>query len=409
MTTSDELSKYPAVDPRLQETLLTSAKIYRRRFHEQLARHDIDELKARASAIRDRSTQQADELWAQASERLTEAGVDVIFAQDNRQALTHLQRLVGDQSLIVKSKSNLLVELGVGDVFGERLCETDTGDWIVQQMGASRMHPNAPALALKPAEVRDFLNERHGLQLDDSPPDIVRAINDLIREKIFAAPLGLTGANFVTADGQLIIVENEGNISLVTRVPPQHVAVVAYHRIVPSSEDAMVLCRRLAMFGTGQPATAYVNVISGPSYTTDIGKQYVPGAQGARKMHLIVVDNHRSEMLKQEKLRKALKCIGCGACMLHCPVSEIAGPQFGGVYQGGIGLVFSHHICRQKLDGAHGIYACMGCELCEEVCPVDAKIWDNIKTLRNANPSELSNQVVESLGENGVFSPTEHQ
>ncbi len=393
----------PCLDKDVQEKLLASLRAYRRRFFELLSSIDLDALKQKASAIRDEATKDAEALWQQAAERLTAAGVDVVFARDNAEARAEIARRVGERRPVVKSKSNLLGELGLSDALEQPVVETDTGDWIVQQMGAVRMHPNAPAAALSAAEIGRFLREQGKLEHDGTPAGIARAIQARIRQQILQAEVGLSGVNFVTAEGHLVIVENEGNISLVTRVPPIHIAVVGYHRIVPSVENAAFLSQCLSMFGTGNRSTAYVNVISGPSYTADIEKAVIRGAQGAHQVHLVVVDNHRRKMLADDKLRKALKCIGCGACLLHCPVFELCGAGFGGLHPGGIGLVLSHHVGQQQLTASHGLYACLGCELCEELCPVDAKIWDNIKSLRNSSPTTLSQRVLSSLRDHGTL------
>ena len=393
------------LDRHVQDNLIAAVRTYRRRFGELSASVDLDAMRERASGLRDRATREIDALWERAHHRLSHAGVQVHFAVDDAEARALLVELVGDQQPIVKSKSNLLEELGVHELLAQPPTETDAGDWIVQRMGVPREHPNAPAAALSAEQIASFLRERGELGADGSPEAIVRSISVRIREEILRARVGLTGVNLVTSEGHLVIIENEGNISLVTRVPPVHVAVVARHRIAETLEDAVFLSRCLAMWGTGHHSTAYVNVIAGPSCTADIEKSLVLGAQGAQEVHLIVVDNGRSDMLADDRLRKALKCIGCGACLLHCPVFEVCGARFGGTHAGGIGLVLSRHACGDRIDASNGTFACLGCELCEEICPVDAKIWDNIKTLRSEHPSKASDGVIDSLQRTGTLVP----
>jgi L-lactate utilization protein LutB len=402
-------SDFEMLNDKMRANLGSSVKTYRERFRKLISPSDIEDIKEKASGIRDNALKNAPRLWDAAKFRMEENGIDFHFAHDNGEALGILKRLLQGKKNIVKSKSNLIHEIDALSVLDQEITETDIGDWLVQQMGTIRAHPNAPAMALSAEEISAFLKESYGLEIDESPEGITREVCRIIRDQILIAEVGLTGVNFVTSEGQLVICENEGNISLVTRFPQIHIAVAAYHRIVESLEEAVYLSKCLSTFGIGKPLTAYINVISSPSYTTDIEKQVVCGTQGAREMHVIVIDNNRSDLLRNDRLRQALRCIGCGACMLYCPVSEIAGQNFGGIYQGGIGLVFSHFICKQSIDANNGVFACLGCEICEEVCPVDAKIWDNIKDIRKTLESEIGQSVMAEILSKGSYSYMERE
>lgn len=400
---------FELLDHKIRTNLSASISTYRERFQKLLNDSVIHEIKQTASRIRDKSLENASSLWNRAKDRLEENGISVHFTHNNGKAVNILKHLLEGKKNIVKSKSNLLHELDISVALNKKITETDIGDWIVQQMGSVRVHPNAPAMGLSTKEIADVLKKNYGLQIEVSPKAVAKEICKIIRDQILNAEVGLTGANFVTSEGHLVIVENEGNISLITRLPHTHIAVVAYHRIVESLDDAIYLSKCLSRFGTGKNSTAYINVISSPSYTTDIGKKVVFGTQGAKEVHVIVTDNNRSQSLANDKLRKALRCIGCGACMLYCPISEIAGSNYGGKYQGGIGLVFSHFICKQRVDITQGVFACLGCEICEEVCPVDAKVWDNIKDIRKSLESKIKRRIISEIVSKGSFSYCEQE
>jgi L-lactate utilization protein LutB len=409
MENTNYSSHFKLLDDRIRLNLASSIRAYRERFRNLLSMQDIEEIKEKGAKIRDENLKKASRLWKAAKLSFEKSGIEIHFAYDNQEAVRILRRLLDGKRNIVKSKSNLLEELDVVHALDTVIVETDIGDWLVHQMGAIRIHPNAPAMALSIEEISAFFKENYGLRIDESPEAITEKICKIIREQILSAEVSLTGVNFVTSEGHLVIVENEGNISLATRLPRTHMAVVPYHKIVETLEEAVYLSKCLSIFGTGKPSTAYINVISAPSYTTDIEKKVVRGAQGAQEVHVVVVDNNRSNLLADDRLRQALRCIGCGACMLYCPISELAGPNFGGKYQGGIGLVFSHFVCQQRIDVDHGIFACLGCELCEEVCPVNVKIWDNIKDVRNATQPEIGQRVIEEVLSKGSYSYSEFE
>ncbi len=82
-------------------------------------------------------------------------------------------------------------------------------------------------------------------------------------------------------------------------------------KLVPSVESASVYLRTLARNATGQPVTTYSSFYRGP--------------QAGGEMHVIIVDNGRTEMLKDKILAESLKCIRCGGCLNTCPVYRRSG------------------------------------------------------------------------------------
>ena len=164
-----------------------------------------------------------------------------------------------------------------------------------------------------------MLKEKFGAILSRRPEEIANFVRGVLREKISKAKVGITGANAITADGSIVILENEGNISLVSRIPDKHIVVSSFDKIVPTIEDALVVVRAASVFGTGQKFPVYLNIISGPSKTADIQNQIVTGAQGAKEVYLILLDNGRSEILRTD-YKELLYCINCGACLNFCPV-----------------------------------------------------------------------------------------
>jgi L-lactate dehydrogenase complex protein LldF len=134
-----------------------------------------------------------------------------------------------------------------------------------------------------------------------------------------------------------------------------------------------VFLRLLARSGTGQKLTSYTSILTGPRRE---------GEDGPREMHVVLVDNGRSGALADEKMREALHCIRCGACLNACPVyRKIGGHAYGWVYSGPIGALITPQLAGIS-QGRELPFASSLCGACREVCPVKINIPDLLLHLR---------------------------
>jgi L-lactate dehydrogenase complex protein LldF len=103
---------------------------------------------------------------------------------------------------------------------------------------------------------------------------------------------------------------------------------------------------------------------------------------GPKEVHLVLLDNGRSQMYADERLRATLQCIRCGACMNHCPVyTRIGGHAYGTTYPGPIGKMVSPHML--GVDATRDLVTASSlCGACGEVCPVKIPIPDILIQLR---------------------------
>ena len=204
---------------------------------------------------------------------------------------------------------------------------TDIGDWLAKQMGTKKCHPINPAAYISIEEMDYYLRTKN-IPATKTPQAIVESIKAIIKDKILEAEVGITGANFITSEGHIVLVENEGNISLVSHLPRKHIVFASINKIVATLEEAMTLTKCLALFGSPQKATAYINIITSPSKTRDIQKVLVHGVQGPDEVHLVVVDNNRRQLLAEKLKKTALYCINCGSCLFYCPAYRMLGNQY---------------------------------------------------------------------------------
>jgi len=352
--------------------------------NKEKALEGIDEelLKRELRRIKEESIKNLSMLKVRAIDNLRKQGVQVFEAKDSKEAKEILLKLVPKGEAIVKSKSNVISEVGIEDLEGRNeIVETDCGDFLVQICEESSVHPVTPALHLSVKRIVKEIEKRFGVKLEEKPEEIVKWVRGYLREKILKAKVGLSGANVISSDGGIFIVENEGNISLVSRLPEKHIIVASIDKIVPSIQDAIIICKALAIYGVGTSLPTYINVISSPSKTADIQKQTVYGAHGPKEVCLILLDNGRSKII-EEGLEEILYCINCGACLYFCPVYRQIFDNYGYKYFGGRGLSLVSFIFGIEKAFERGLFYCTTCSACKEQCPLGIDVPHLMRKVR---------------------------
>ena len=328
------------------------------------------------------------ELVAQFKEQAEKVGAHVHLVKTPGEALAVIGELARqhDVKLVVKSKSMATEEIELNEYLEEhhvKVVETDLGEWIVQLAGEKPSHLITPALHKTREEIAELFSKVTGEPVPPDIPKLVEVARKRLRQSFIEADMGVTGANVAIAEsGTIVIVSNEGNARLVSTLPPVHVAVLGIEKIMPTMDDATAVLKVLSKSGTGQQATTYVSFITGPSRTADIELSLTIGVHGPKEVHIILLDNGRTEMRERPEFRDALDCIRCGACLNACPSFQaVGGHAFGYKYTGPIGLILTaFHHGYDNADGPQSL--CLGCNACETVCPAAIDIPRMILDLR---------------------------
>ncbi len=363
---------------------------YRKKRERAILKNNLEKEKFREELyqIKKKAILNIEELKKKAIENLKENGIEVLQAEDAKEAREKIEKILEGKKKIVKAKSNTFNEIETeGFLADKELTETDLGDFLVQIFQEKEIHPVLPALHLTPEKISQKIKEKFGKEIDPKPEVIADFVRNLLREKISQAEVGISGANVITSDGRILILENEGNISLISRYPNTHIIISGFEKIVPNLEDALKIIKASAIWGTGQDFPVYVSIISGPSKTADIQNQTVIGAQGAKKVYLILLDNGRSKILK-EGFEELLYCINCGACLNFCPVFHQIGRNYGSRYLGSKGIIFAGLSENLKKAVDSNCFACTLCSACFENCPVKINLPELMKKLRSLTEKE---------------------
>lgn len=325
--------------------------------------------------------------------------VRVEKAADAAEAVRLVAAEVAGEVLLVKSKTNLSKEIGLAKALGEagvRVVETDIGDRILQLSGGKTAHPTCPCASLDRYDIARALSGHLGREVEPDPVALIDEIRAELVPLVERARVGLTGANAIAAaEGAVLLVHNEGNLDLVSQRPGKLIILASPDKVYPDLEEAVNMVKLETYYATGQPVTAFMRVVSGPSRTADIEKEIFYGVHGPAEVVLVLVDNGRSELMADGRLREALFCVGCGSCLLQCPIYDVLGPDYGtpghlggvGVCAGwalGAGGLGSDAGSDRGLETAveAGLTLCTTCALCTERCPVSLDVPGLVQELR---------------------------
>jgi len=346
-------------------------------------------------ALRDKGAQLKDDMLAHLDEHLmtleaslTARGAIVHWARDAAEACAIVAQVAKDHGAdeVVKVKSMATQEIELNEALaaeGIAAWETDLAELIVQLGDDLPSHILVPAIHRNRAEIRQIFVDRMAgsgrpapADLTDEPRELAGAARLHLREKFLRAKVAVSGANFAVAEtGTLVVVESEGNGRMCLTLPRTLITVMGIEKVLPSARDLEVFLQVLPRSSTGERMNPYTSMWSG----------ITPG-DGPQEVHVVLLDNGRTNVLADEVGRQALRCIRCSACLNVCPVYErTGGHAYGSVYPGPIGAILvpllkgvGHDAQVDSLP-----YASSLCGRCYEVCPVKIDIPEVLVHLRS--------------------------
>ncbi|MBN2234298.1 MAG: iron-sulfur cluster-binding protein [Opitutales bacterium] len=354
-----------------------------------------DSLRKLAGQIKQHTLENLPSYLESAIGKLEANGAKVHYAKDGEEAnatILGIMNAAGATKLI-KSKSMVSEEIHLNAFLENNGCESvesDLGEFIVQLDHDMPSHIVTPIVHKNRQQIATTF-EKMGLgDYNDDPTTITRRARTYLRKKYLEAEVGLTGANFVSAEsGRIVLVTNEGNARFSICANRIHIVLVGIEKLVPRDKDLALFLNLLARSATGQQLTVYTQFINGPKAPDQI--------DGPGEMHVVFLDNGRSEILAGE-FQSILRCIRCGACLNVCPVyRQTSGHAYRAVYPGPVGAVLSPLLAGKRYpEFADLPKASSLCGACNEVCPVDIPLPELL--LRHRNKSKLEHIQKASAG-----------
>src|SRR5271169_3339499 len=324
-----------------------------------------------------------DEYLVEFTAKIEARGTKVHWASTAAQARTIILQIVEEKKAksVIKSKAMTAEEIHLNDALehaGLNVVESDLGELIVQLRHEAPYHIVFPSMHLTRGEISELFQRELGSAPTNDPEELTMIARRALRKKYLTADIGITGANFAVAEtGMISITENEGNARLTAALPKTMITLLGIEKILPKFEDLALFLPMLATMGTGQALTCYNTMYAGPRQ---------PGeSDGPEEWHVVLLDNHRTELLADAEQRDALHCIRCGACLNVCPIfRNVGGHAYGTTYSGPIGSVITPHL-RGLQDWKHLSNASTLCGACTETCPVKIDLHHHLlQNRRNA-------------------------
>ncbi len=347
----------------------------------------FQKLQQQCTNIKQAAIQQLPEQLEQLEAQCKKNAIQVHWAIDAEEANQLILQIMQKENVkkVVKGKSMVSEEIHLNDALHHadiECIETDMGEYIVQLAKETPSHIIMPAIHKTKQDIARLFNEKiPNTPYTEEVDALIGIGRDVLRKKFEEADAGISGVNFAIAEtGTLCLIENEGNGRMSTTAPRIHIALMGIEKVIPTLADLPPLLSLLPKSATGQAITTYVNMINSPRKENEL--------DGPEQVHLVLIDNGRSQLYQDKTMQATLRCIRCGACMNHCPVySRIGGHAYGTTYPGPIGQVIMPHLAPQKTEQmrTEQLELSDACSLngaCGESCPVSIPLPDLIRKNR---------------------------
>ncbi len=329
-----------------------------------------EQLRELASQIKNHSLSNLNHYLEEFEMNATKNGITVHWAADGKEHNQIILDIIQKNKVqrVVKSKSMLTEECHLNPYLIEKgieVVDTDLGERIVQFRDEPPSHIVLPAIHLKKQDVSETFHKHLNTEKGNNDPQyLTEAARQHLRDKFIQSQLAITGVNFAIAEtGGIVVCTNEGNADMGTHAASIHIACMGIEKIIPKAEHLGVFLRLLARSATGQPITTYSSHFHRP--------------RAGQQMHIVIVDNGRTQQLGRPDFRNSLKCIRCAACFNTCPVYRRSGGySYHNAVAGPIGSILNPNI--NMRENADLPFASTLCGSCSNVCPVKIDIHDQL-------------------------------
>jgi L-lactate utilization protein LutB len=324
----------------------------------------LDEVKARLKEIRRYALDHQDELIVELTANLAaHPDIEVTLAQNAGQAVKTIQKVARSNRIAINKSAVVSNELTPALIAaGYTILESYYDEFEVFDNQSSQYWQ----LADMPFESR--------FQSFERPLNLAALRSESLHKNGAKDFTGLIGINAIAAeDGTILLFQHMHNISKVYSQARDLILVVGLDKLVKNLEEAVFQTKCMATFGSE------VLPLTLPDQPREKGQLDrlpfdVSWEQTSAKIHLILLDNGRRQVLKGA-YKDLLTCIDCQACTKGCPTSQF--------FSDSLRWSPRTYLYSFLTESNHSLGLCLQCKSCKINCPLEIDLSDMILEAKN--------------------------
>jgi L-lactate utilization protein LutB len=340
------------VEPSAEQSKHRAAGIFVRKEH----RLNIDEVREHLKEIRRFTRDNSIALLEELEGTLKQySGLQLKKAKDSKEATQYIREIAGETTLASINKSNVVVNELRTDLQAAGLKTYVRYFMEFKNFEEGQFQK----------KVEDYwsLPGMHGRNLVESF-DSRKEINSMKSAEI-RDYVAILGVNAISADdGSVFFLLHMSKISKDLAQAKKIFFVISLEKVLKTRQDALFHTRSMGIFGL---ESILLDLIPNNIENYDFDALPVLPENGEREIHVVILDNGRTELLKNG-YKDLFLCIDCRACARQCPVGQHAIHERGMVYSP------KNYLLGYLQGWLPSVEVCLHCGRCEVECPVDIEI-----------------------------------
>ncbi len=338
----------------------------------------VDDIKKRLKDIRRESIEDLESHIKELTTNLsTSSDVSVSLANDASQAVETIRKISGTTKIAINKSAvvskEIMPQLATS---GIQVIETYYDQFELLENRVSEPEP-VPTMELSAV----FNSFDSTVQLGA----IRKAKTQKYGSKNFT---GLLGVNAISAeDGSVVMLQHMHNISKVFEQAKTIILVAGLDKIVKNQDDALHQTRSMAIFGW-QALPSSLRGKGSHQDSIDNLPFDVPPEQTDQKIHIILLDNGRKQLLTGPN-KDILACISCRACIRDCPASEF--------FKSANNWNPREYLYALLRGDTSTFEPCLQCKGCQMNCPIDIDLPGMILEARKQYTGKNKSQLLTNI------------
>ena len=342
---------------------------------------DVEAMRSSATAIMDKAVYNLDNLLFTFEDNFTRNGFKLIYVPTGKDVAETVNKIIkekGAKNILINSNT-ITDEFGIADIVnkGRKISNETNSDNIIADMekknkrNGVRNHQVLQAVNCNAEDALSYLKAYNDTEEELPKNETLNMLEEKVDSRLKNIDMFISGVNFLVSEtGSMVLSDNEGAAPKARAFAKTKIYIATINQVINRLYDLETLLPVYSTFATGQRNQSRYTIISG----TD---------KADNETYLIITDIKRiQELMDNNTLRSALRCINCGACTNVCPIYRAgSGELFGNAYPGPYGFVL-YPMIKSLTTYSDLAYMCTLCGKCNEVCPVNIKLTDLILGVR---------------------------